>query len=53
MVAQQVMGLLTDVREMKEKIKETKKEQAHMDAQLRQTLLQIIYVLYILLGLLL
>ena len=38
MVTQQVMGLLTDVREMKEKIMETKKEQACIDAQLRQTL---------------
>lgn len=36
------MELLTDVKEMKEKIKETKKEQARMDVQLRQTLLHII-----------
>ena len=34
MVTQQVIGLVTDIRQMKEKIKEAKNEQAHIDTQL-------------------
>lgn len=33
MVTHQVIGLLADVREMKEKIKETKNDQDHVDIE--------------------